>query len=153
MNTTRDEVTILVADDDDGHAILIQECLEDSGVDNPIIRFADGEEIWNFLSTESDNPKFSPENKYLILLDIRMPKMDGVDVLRRIKSTEHIANIPVIMLTTTDNPREIKECYDLGCNSYITKPIDIIEFEEVVKNLGVFIKSIQISSPEAIKAP
>jgi len=151
MNTTQDEVTILIADDDDGHAILIQESLEDSGVDNPIVRFVDGEDIWNFLSSKTDNPKFEPETKYLILLDIRMPKMDGVDVLRNIKGSEHLANIPVIMLTTTDNPREIKECYELGCNSYITKPIDIIEFEGVVKSLGVFIKSIQISSPESGK--
>ncbi len=148
MNEKNSNVTILIAEDDDGHAILIQENLEDSGVDNPIIRFRDGKEIWDFLSGEGPGPHFTPTDSYLLLLDIRMPKMDGVDVLRRIKGSEEVRNIPVIMLTTTDNPREVAECYELGCNSYITKPINIDAFEKMVRSLGLFIKVMVVSTPK-----
>jgi len=147
MNLDSNQVTILITDDDDGHAMLIQESLEDSGIDNPILRFCDGIEICDFLSGKMHNPSFNSEQKYLLLLDVRMPKKDGIEVLRCIKKDKNVANIPVIMLTTTDNPIEIAECYDLGCNSYITKPINIHDFEETVQNLGLFIKSMKISSP------
>ncbi len=113
------------------------------------MRFRDGQEVCNFLSGEEGRPPFNPASKYLLLLDVRMPRMDGVDVLRYIKGADDRANIPVIMLTTTDNPREIAECYALGCNSYITKPIEIDAFEETVRRLGLFIKSMKVSSPQS----
>ena len=79
-----------------------------------------------------------------IILDINMPKMNGVEVLIRIKSDNELKNIPVIMLTTTDNPREIETCYTLGCNMYITKPIDFNKFSETLKRLGLFINIVTI---------
>ena len=76
---------------------------------------------------------------YLMLLDIRMPKVDGVEVLRRLKADRELRKLPVIMLTTTEDPREVARCHDLGCNVYLKKPIDYGKFSEAMKRLGMFI--------------
>lgn len=134
---------ILIAEDDDGHAELIREGLEDSGVRNKIIRFTNGEEVWNYLSDISGSGRRDNKN-YLLLLDINMPRMDGVEVLRRLKSDDGLRDIPVMMLTTTDDPREVEACYKLGCNLYITKPVDFKKFAETLKRLGLFIQIVKI---------
>jgi len=133
---------ILIAEDDDGHAELINNGLIESGVKNEIIRFSNGEELWNFFS--SNDSKTIQENNYLLLLDINMPKMDGIEVLRRMKSDNDLKEIPIMMLTTTDDPREVEACYKLGCNIYITKPIDFNKFTEMLTRLGLFIQIIKI---------
>jgi CheY-like chemotaxis protein len=138
------EMIILIVEDDDGHADLIKEGLEDSGVCNKIIRFSDGEQVWQFLS-DKDGKTIMDKNKgYLLLLDINMPKMDGVEVLRRMKSHPELKEIPVMMLTTTDDPREVEACYKIGCNMYITKPVDFTKFAETLKHLGLFIQIVKI---------
>ncbi|MFH0736334.1 MAG: response regulator [bacterium] len=137
------ELVILIADDDDGHAELIQEGLRDSGVCNQMIRFANGEEVWNFLSGTGDYIQ-DKDKSYLLLLDISMPKMDGIEVLKRIKSDEELKEIPVMMLTTTDDPREVENCYKLGCSVYITKPVDFQKFTITLQRLGLFIQVVKI---------
>lgn len=147
MNSTQ-EITVLIADDDDGHALLIQEQLEDVGLHNPILRFRDGAEIWAFLSGEGQapgQPARNADQSYLLLLDIRMPRMDGIEVLKRIKDHPELGSLPVIMLTTTDDPREVAACYSMGCNSYVTKPVRYEDFSEVIKRLGLFISVITVS--------
>lgn len=146
------EITVLIAEDDDGHAMLIKEHLEDSGINNPFQRFQDGAEAWDFLSGEGPEPHRDPDKLYLLLLDIRMPRMDGVEVLRRIKAHPELQAMPVIMLTTTDDPREVAECYALGCNSYVTKPVAFEDFAEVIKRLGFFISVIAVA-PSDVAAP
>jgi CheY-like chemotaxis protein len=148
--TVAAEITILIAEDDDGHAMLIQDQLEDVGIHNPILRFADGAEIMDFLAGDGPGQHRDPQGSYLLLLDIRMPKLDGVEVLRRIKCHDELKIIPVIMLTTTDDPREVAECYALGCNSYVTKPVNYADFNEVVKRLGLFISVIAVAPPNAV---
>ena len=93
--------TILIVDDDEGHAILIRENLESAGVRDRIVHFRDGQAILDFFA---ERPADDPET-YLVLLDIRMPKIDGIEVLRRLKADPKLAKIPVIMLTTTDDAR------------------------------------------------
>ena len=137
------EMIILIAEDDDGHAELIDEGLKDSGICNKIIRFRDGEEAWNFLTGKGDKV-IDKANNYLLLLDINMPKMDGVEVLKRMKSNEELKEIPIMMLTTTDDPREVENCYQLGCNIYIKKPVDFQQFAETLKRLGLFIQVVKI---------
>ncbi len=134
------ELKILIAEDDDGHAELIQQGLRDSGVCNDIRRFSNGEDTWNFLLEEKDNP----ENTFLLLLDINMPLMDGVEVLQNMKKDEILKKIPVIMLTTTDDPREVEKCYALGCNVYITKPVDFTEFSDRLNRLGLFVQIVSV---------
>ena len=145
LNNNGQKVTILIAEDDDGHAELIREHLEDAGISNPIIRFQNGHEAWEFLSRSGPGPHRKEKQSYLLLLDIRMPKMDGVELLRRVKSDPALHPIPVIMLTTTNDPREVKECYELGCNSYVTKPVNYQQFAEALKRLGLFIVIMQVT--------
>lgn len=135
-----DGLTILMAEDDDGHAKLVQERFESVGVSNPVIRFRDGKETWDFLS----GPAMERGAEYLLLLDIRMPEIDGVELLRRIKNAPRLKSIPVIMLTTTDDPKEVETCYRLGCNSYLTKPVEFEKFAEVVKRLGLFLMVVKV---------
>lgn len=145
-NDFKSEVTILIAEDDDGHADLIHEHLVDAGVMNHQIRFKDGLEVWSFFSGyEAAGQIMEKNRKYILLLDIRMPGIDGIEVLRRIKTDPHLKKVPVIMLTTTDDPFEIEECYRLGCNFYITKPVDFIKFSEILKRLGLFIVIVEVS--------
>lgn len=138
------KLIILIAEDDDGHAELIREGLEDAGVCNKIIRFSDGEEAWQFLSGAGQNGVRDKENSYLLLLDINMPVLNGFELLKRIKSDDNLKGIPVIILTTTDDPCEVEECYKLGCNMYITKPIESGKFTETLKRLGLFIQVVRI---------
>jgi CheY-like chemotaxis protein len=133
-----------MAEDVDGHAMLVRERFESVGVHNPIIRFKDGRETWDFLSGAA-KPCIETGKSYLLLLDIRMPGLDGVEVLRRAKADPRLKNIPVIMLTTTDDPREISVCYELGCNNYLTKPVEFEKFAEVIKRLGLFLMIVKVS--------
>jgi CheY-like chemotaxis protein len=133
-------ITILIAEDDDGHAELVRAQLLEAGIRNPYHRFKDGLELWGFLDAKGRGG-----GAFLVLLDIRMPRMDGAEVLRRIKADEALSRIPVIMLTTTDDPREIEECYLLGCNCYVTKPIAFEAFAETLYRLGLFIMIMRVS--------
>jgi CheY-like chemotaxis protein len=148
LHTTQpqSEVIILIAEDDDGHAELVREHLQEAGISNQIIRFINGLEVWNFLSQTGPEPHREPRRAYLLLLDIRMPKMDGVEVLKRIKADPQLHSIPVIVLTTTNDPREIRECYELGCNCYITKPVQYPRFAEAINRLGLFITIMQVTT-------
>ena len=138
------ELTILIAEDDDGHAELIMSGLKESGICNNMIRFIDGKETWDFISGKGKNMLFDEKNSYLLLLDINMPKMDGIEVLEKIKGNDDFKNLPVLMLTTTDDPREVEKCYSLGCNIYVTKPVDFLKFAETLKRLGLFIQVVQV---------
>jgi CheY-like chemotaxis protein len=142
--TTAHEVTILIVDDDPGHARLIQKNLARAGLHNGIKRFENGQDILDFLLRRGPGPHRASDTPYLILLDIRMPQVDGVEVLRRIKNDPELRRIPVIMLTTTDDPREVERCHDLGCSSYIVKPVDYEKFAEAIRNLGLYISLVQI---------
>ena len=140
----RKEMIILIAEDDDGHAELIQEGLQEAGVCNAIRRFANGEEVWQFLAGTGGKEGRDASKAYLLLLDINMPKMDGVEVLKRMKRHDALKEIPVMMLTTTDDPREIEECYQLGCSVYITKPVNFGQFAETLHRLGLFVQIVSV---------
>jgi CheY-like chemotaxis protein len=140
----RDEVHILIADDDMGHATLIRRNLKRAGLPNKITHFKDGKELLDFLFDNGKGSTHLNGHSYLLLLDIRMPKVDGVEALNRIKEDSALKKIPVIMLTTTDDPGEIEKCHTLGCNSYIVKPINYEKFVEAIKKLGVFLRVIEV---------
>ncbi|HQP30253.1 MAG TPA: response regulator [Deltaproteobacteria bacterium] len=141
------DVMILLVEDDEGHAELIKDCLKETGVDNPIRRFRDGQEILDYLF-EGPETKKELAGGYLVLLDIRIPKVDGQEVLRRIKSDERLKSLPVVMLTTTDDPREVQASYRMGCNAYLTKPVDYESFTELIRYLGQFIRILRIAPIE-----
>lgn len=137
-------MVILIADDDMGHVRLIEKNLTRAGLNNRIERFENGQEILDYLFCRGGGRRREPGIPYLLLLDIRMPKLDGIEVLRRLKEDAELRKIPVSMLTTTDDPREVERCHELGCNSYIVKPVDYEKFAEAVKRLGNFISLLEI---------
>lgn len=147
-NKPVNELTILIAEDDDGHAELIIENLRDAGINNKIVRFRDGQETLDFFFSPQQAPDTGKHRvhgqAYMLLLDIRMPKVDGIEVLRQIKSDPELRKMPVLMLTTTDDPREIEKCYSLGCSCYITKPLDYKQFSEILTRLELFLLVVQI---------
>src|SRR6266853_3865 len=138
------EVVILIADDDAGHARLIEKNLQRVGLHNPIQRFENGQDILDFLFRRGAGARRAPGTSYLLLLDIRMPKVDGVEVLRQLKADSELRKLPVSMLTTTDDPREVARCHELGCNNYIVKPVDYEKFSEAIEQLGLFISLVQV---------
>ena len=138
------EVVILIADDDSGHARLIEKNLQRVGLHNSVLRFENGQDILDFLFCRGPGPKRAAETPYLLLLDIRMPKVDGVEVLRQIKADPELRKLPVSMLTTTDDPREVARCHELGCSSYIVKPVDYDKFAEAINQFGLFVSLVQV---------
>ena len=139
------EMTILIAEDDEGHAGLIKKNLKRAGIKNKTLLFKNGEEILNFLFSP-DSIADAGKNDYLLMLDVRMPKVDGIEILRQIKENDILKFMPVIIFSTTDEPGTIKRCYDLGCTRYIIKPVDYEKFVEAVKELVDFLLSMKVNN-------
>jgi CheY-like chemotaxis protein len=137
------DVFVIIGEDDEGHALLIKRNLQRSGIANPILHFSNGKHILDYFNEQISNGEIH-KNGYILLLDIHMPHIGGIEVLETFKKDDLLKKIPVIMITTTDNPTEIEICHQLGCNSYIVKPIDYEKFIDVVKRLGFFLKVVQI---------
>ena len=138
------DVVILIAEDDAGHAGLIKMNLARAGIVNEMLFFKDGQEILDFLYKAGDGPHRQPGASCVLLLDIHMPKIDGVEVLRQVKSDPDLRRLPVIMFTTTDDPREVERCHSLGCSSYIAKPVAYDDFVNAVQQLGLFLSVVQV---------
>lgn len=138
------EVVILIAEDDEGHAGLIRRNLERSGIVNQLLRFKDGQEIMDYLLRKGDGPKRQSGTACILLLDIRMPKLDGTEVLAQMKADPELRKIPVIMITTTDDPREVERCHALGCSNYITKPVEYDRFVNAIRQLGLFLAVVEV---------
>lgn len=141
---SKKSIKILLAEDDEGHAILIQDSLSENRLLNEIDHVKDGEEALDYLYRRNGYENSIFVKPDIILLDINMPKVDGLEVLAKIKQDDDLKNIPVIMLTTTDNPREIDKSYKLGANSYITKPVVFDNFIEKITKLGMFLEIVSL---------
>ncbi len=139
-----DSVVILIAEDDDGHFSLITKNLTRAGIGNEVIQFRDGQETLNFLFREGSGPKRVKNVPYILLLDIRMPKVDGIAVLKRLKQDPALSRMPVVMLTTTDDPEEVDLCHSLGCSLYIAKPVEYNEFTQMIRKMGAFFSIVKI---------
>jgi CheY-like chemotaxis protein len=137
---TARKLTILLAEDDDGHAALIRRNLDRTRLDAELVRVRNGQEILDHVAAAGGAGRLQPT---LVLLDISMPKMDGLEVLRRLKTDPATRAIPVYMLTTTDNPLEIDRCFELGCNAYVTKPIAYDAFIQTIQRLCGFLEIAQ----------
>jgi CheY-like chemotaxis protein len=137
-------VTIVMVEDDEGHARLIEKNIRRAGVNNEIVPFTDGTSALNFLLGPDGSGEVSAKRAFLILLDLNLPDMTGIDILQRVKANEHLKRSPVVVLTTTDDQREIQRCYDIGCNVYITKPVNYEGFSNAIRQLGLFFSVIQV---------
>ncbi|MGJ3262172.1 response regulator [Salinarimonas sp. NSM] len=136
-------VTIIMVEDDQGHARLIEKNVRRAGVNNEIRHFVDGTSALAHVMQE----EVRANGPLLVLLDLNLPDMSGIDILAKLKADERLRRAPVIVLTTTDDQREIQRCYDLGCNVYITKPVEYETFAQAIRQLGLFLSVMQV--PEA----
>jgi CheY-like chemotaxis protein len=150
MNSAISEqpVKIVMIEDDEGHARLIEKNIRRAGVTNPITPFTNGTEACQFLFGPDGSGAVNKGKPLLVLLDLNLPDMTGVEILTRIKSNDHLKPIPVVVLTTTDDAVEIQRCYDLGCNVYITKPVNYENFANAIRQLGLFFSVIQVPASE-----
>jgi CheY-like chemotaxis protein len=135
---------IILVEDDDGHAMLVEKNLRRAGLVNGYTRFKDGQEVVDGLLGPAGGTASRMTSTSVLLLDINMPKLDGIEVLRRLRADSRTATLPVIMLTTTDNPREIQKCYELGCNVYVTKPVEYDSFVDAIRRLGLFLQVVKL---------
>ena len=137
-------VTIIMIEDDEGHARLIERNIRRSGVNNEIVPFTNGTASINYLFGPDGTGVEHGGRALLILLDLNLPDMTGIDILRRIKENKYLKCAPVVVLTTTDDSQEIKRCYELGCNVYISKPVNYESFANAIRQLGLFFSVIQV---------
>jgi CheY-like chemotaxis protein len=133
------DVTILLVEDDPGHTRLIEKNLRRANIKNEIAFATNGQEALDYLFCEGAYANNKHTSHMLVMLDLNMPVLDGYQVLERLKKDERTKRIPVVILTTTDDPREVARCYELGCNVYITKPMDYEQFSEAIRKLGLFL--------------
>ena len=133
------EVEILLVEDNIHDAELTIRALKKNNLANHVIHLEDGEEAVNFLFAQGKYCERNIKNKpKLLLLDLKMPKVDGIEVLEKIKEHEVTKTIPVVVLTSSKEDPDIKQCYELGVNSYIVKPVDFEKFTKIVSDLGMY---------------
>jgi CheY-like chemotaxis protein len=139
-------VSIVMIEDDEGHARLIEKNIRRAGISNTIHHFLNGTSALDFLYQHPQGPVQNGPS--LVLLDLNLPDMSGIDILARIKGEGPLKRTPVVVLTTTDDKVEIQRCYDLGCNVYITKPVNYESFADAIRQLGLFLSVIQVPEPD-----
>ena len=132
-------VKIVMVEDDHGHAKLIEKNIRRANISNDILHFDSGQPALDYLFSE----EVRANGPMLILLDLNLPDMQGTDILAEVKKDERLKRAPVVVLTTTDDKVEIQRCYDLGCNVYITKPVDYESFAGAIRQLGLFLSVMQ----------
>jgi DNA-binding response OmpR family regulator len=137
-----------MVEDDEGHARLIERNIRRAGVNNEIVAFQDGTSALSYLLGADNSGEVSSGRALLILLDLNLPDMSGIDILAKVKANRHTKLSPVVVLTTTDDEREIQRCYDLGANVYITKPVNYEGFANAIRQLGLFFSVMQV--PETV---
>ncbi len=130
---------VLLAEDDDDHAELVMRAMEGLSARSEIVRVTDGEAVLDYLLRRGDFSDVEEEAQpHVVLLDLKLPKIDGLEVLRRIKSSEELRTVPVVVLTTSSDDSDVRSAYELGANSYLVKPIENAQFQSLVVGLGLY---------------
>ncbi|GJE48479.1 Response regulator rcp1 [Methylobacterium tardum] len=137
-------VSIVMIEDDEGHARLIERNIRRAGVNNEIVPFQNGTSALEYLFGPDGSGLASARRHLLILLDLNLPDMTGLDILEKVKANPHTRRSPVVVLTTTDDSQEIQRCYDLGANVYITKPVNYDGFANAIRQLGLFFSVMEV---------
>jgi CheY-like chemotaxis protein len=142
---------ILLAEDDPRDAKLTLAALAEHNVSNKVFHVTDGEQALDYLNCEGKFKGREGGNPVAILLDLKMPKVDGLEVLKIIKADENLKTIPVVVLTSSRETPDLIECYEHGVNAYVVKPVDFDAFAKAVKQLGVFWAAINEPPPPVVK--
>jgi CheY-like chemotaxis protein len=131
-------LTILLAEDNQDHAELIIDTLKDFNVGNTIVHVNDGEKAIEYLKNKAAEAEGDSAIPDLVLLDLKMPRMDGASTLRAIREDYRLKHLPVVMVSTSTVEKEINTCFELGANSYVTKPLQFEEFSRKIKDLNLY---------------
>jgi CheY-like chemotaxis protein len=143
-------ITILLVDDDAGHRELVQRNLRRAGIQNPVDTVTNGSDALDYVFCRGAYSHRTGNSELVIFLDLNMPgSFDGVEVLRQIKANSQAKLIPVIILTTTAEPKEINRCYELGCSVYVTKPGEPSAFFEAIRRLGLVLEVVSMPTDPA----
>jgi CheY-like chemotaxis protein len=129
---------ILLAEDDPNDIELTLAGLAESNLANEVIVVRDGSEALDYLTNSGQYENRPVGNPAIVLLDIKMPKMDGLEVLKQMKSNEKLKKIPVVLLTSSRDDKDLLHAYDYGCNAYVVKPVQFPDFVAAIKELGIF---------------
>lgn len=144
MFIVRDDAVILVAEDDDGHFSLMAKNLFRSGITNRVIRFTDGQQTVDFLQQLKDPAFEYAKYPCLLILDIRMPKVDGFQILELLKTDPQLKKIPVVVLTTAGNPQIMERCRSYNCSMFVVKPVEYEQFVESMDRIGHFLSIVEV---------
>lgn len=141
LNHDHDILKILLVEDDEGHASLLKRNFKRSGIPYALNHLLDGREALQVIE------ELPPEeiSKLVVILDLNLPTISGFEVLEKLKTSPKTSQIPVFVLSTTTNKQEVSRCYSLGCNIFLTKPVEYEEFSEAISNLGKLMKIIKTS--------
>ncbi len=140
---------ILLVEDDPSDVSLTRRALEHSHITNPLVVVEDGREALDYLFAQGAHAgRDAAELPRVVLLDLKLPKVDGLEVLRQIRANEHTRRLPVVILTSSQEQRDVIAGYDLGANSYIVKPIDFDQFADAVRTLGLYWLVLNEAPPE-----
>lgn len=143
------QVKILLVEDNLGHARLIQKNIIRANIKNEILILDDGQKALDYFFNKEGQPTEKVQEPILILLDLNLPNVSGLQVLERIKTHQATKHIPVIILSTTDSQGEMQRCYELGCNIYITKPVEYEQFSDAIQRLGLFLMITSLPDGDA----
>src|SRR5262249_3075815 len=142
---------VLYAEDSPQDVELTLAALERNNVANEVIVVRDGAQAWDYLCSQGAYASRPKGNPAVVLLDLKMPKMDGLEVLRRMRAHETFRSIPVVMLTSSREERDVVESYSLGVNAYVVKPVEFSEFISAVANIGLFWAVLNEPPPGSVK--
>ena len=145
--------SILLAEDNPRDVELTLTALSEHNLANEVVVARDGEEALDYLLRRGRFALRTEGNPAVVLLDLKMPRVDGLEVLRRIKSDEKLRAIPVVMLTSSREERDLVETYRLGINAYVVKPVDFERFVEAVREIGVFWAILNERAPGSVRKP
>ncbi len=139
----KNDTVILLVEDDFGHANLIRMYLEQLGIANQTIHFYDGQEVLDFLFRNGSKPQRKNDTAYLLLLDLKLPVVSGIEVMESLKKDDEMKKIPVVIISTTDDKAEIEKCHNLGCVRFVGKPVDHKKFAETMGKLAQYLINLE----------
>jgi CheY-like chemotaxis protein len=142
---------ILLVEDDDRDVELTINALEEYNLANEVIVTRDGEEALDYLYCRGKYNARSSDNPAVLLLDLKLPKVDGLEVLRQVKSDDDLKMIPVVVLTSSREEKDLVASYRLGVNAYVVKPVDFHEFVDAIKELGAFWGVVNVAPPGSVR--
>ena len=141
---SQNTLSLVMAEDDDGHATLVRRNLKRAGLDTAFVHLRDGQELLDYVYHQGPWATRARHESMAVIVDLNMPRLGGAEVLERLKRDQNLLRIPVFVLTTTDNAVELDRCYELGAAACLVKPVEYAAFSDMVQRLAMFLMSARL---------